>query len=304
MQVMRMTARKDDLDSTRYVGAHDPTEATRLDAQQAGALDELRGALALHPIPTAAPRVLELGCGSGVFTRALLTALPAAALTATDRDLRLLNATRAALTDDIRAGRLTLIHADAAALPFPSQSFDLVACRCLLMHQPDPLVVAAEMYRVLAVGGVALAIEPDWGARALYPDAEALAALLDLARRARPFGFPDLLLGRQLFALLRAAGFVRVRIHPTAFAETADMLPETESDTGMDADLGGITGPGRLLDQARPLLRRASLATDDQIDTLVARLAAARRHPEYFSAGVDFAAAAVKLAPRLPGGTV
>lgn len=289
----------------RYVGAHDPTEAARLDAQRAGALDELRGALALHPIP-AAPRVLELGCGSGVFTRALLAALPTATLTATDRDPRLLDAARAALRDDIRAGRLTLTQADAAALPFPSQSFDLVACRCLLMHQPDPLVVAAEMYRVLAIAGVALAIEPDWGARALYPDAEALAALLDLARRARPFGFPDLLLGRQLFALLRAAGFVRVRVRSTAFAETADMLPETatDADTDADADPSDTFGPGRLLDQARPLLRRAGLATDDQIDALIARLDAARRHPEYFSAGLDFAAAAVKPAPRLPGGTV
>lgn len=300
---MRKTANGGDPATAGYVGAHDPTEAARLDAQQSGTLDELRGALALHPIP-AAPRVLELGCGSGVFTRALLAALPAATLTATDRDPRLLDAARAALTDDIRAGRLILTQADAAALPFPPQSFDLVACRCLLMHQPDPLVVAAEMYRVLAVAGVALAIEPDWGARALYPDAEALAALLDLARRARPFGFPDLLFGRQLFALLRAAGFVRVRVLPTAFAETADMLPETESDTDTDTDPSGSIGPGRLLDQARPLLRRAGLASDDQIDALIARLAAARRHPEYFSAGVDFATAAVKSAPRLPGGTV
>lgn len=300
---MRKTANGGDPATAGYVGAHDPTEAARLDAQQSGTLDELRGALALHPIP-AAPRVLELGCGSGVFTRALLAALPAATLTATDRDPRLLDAARAALTDDIRAGRLILTQADAAALPFPPQSFDLVACRCLLMHQPDPLVVAAEMYRVLAVAGVALAIEPDWGARALYPDAEALAALLDLARRARPFGFPDLLFGRQLFALLRAAGFVRVRVLPTAFAETADMLPETESDTDTDADPSGSIGPGRLLDQARLLLRCAGLASDDQIDALIARLAAARRHPEYFSAGVDFASAAVKPAPRLPGDTV
>jgi len=305
-----MAAYTDDPSRARYVGADDPNEAARLNTQQAGVLDELRGALALHPIP-AAPRILELGCGSGVFTHALLTALPdATTLTATDRDPRLLDAARAALHDDIRAGRLTLAQADAAALPFSAQSFDLVACRCLLMHQPDPLVVAAEMYRVLAVGGIALAIEPDWGARALYPDAEALAALLSLARRARPFGFPDLLLGRQLFALLRAAGFAHIRIRPTAFAETADMLPETatdaeaETDADTDADPGGITGPGRLLDQARPLLRRTALATDDQIDALIARLAAARRHPEYFSAGVDFAAVAVKPASRLPGGTV
>src|SRR5262249_59781514 len=109
------------------------------------------------------------------------------------------------------------------------------------MHQPDPLLVVAEMFRVAAVGGVALAIEPEWGARALYPNGEALAALLELARRARPYGFPDLLLGRKLFALFRAAGFVEVRVRATAFSQTADERDDTWGEEP--------SGPGRLLEQ-------------------------------------------------------
>lgn len=279
-----------------YIGAHDPCESDRLAAQETGGLAELRAALALHPIPPDA-RVLELGCGAGSFTRALLTALPHATITATDVDDTLLARARAALADAIRAGRLTFARADAARLPYQPQTFDLVACRCLLMHQTDPLLAVAEMFRVVEVGGVALAIEPDWGARALYPDSEALAELLDLARRARPYGFPDLQLGRKLFALLRAAGFAQIRLLPAAFSETAD-------DSGAPDDASEerdpiLTGPARLVEQGRALLRRAG-ADDARLDALIARLQAIPRHPEYFSAGLDFSAAAIKPAPSLP----
>lgn len=277
-----------------YIGARDPQEAERLAAQEAGGLAELCATLALHPVPADA-HVLELGCGVGVFTRALLAALPAATITATDIDDTLLARARADLADTAHAGRVTFARADAANLPYPARRFDLVACRCLLMHQADPLLVVAEMFRVAAVGGAALAIEPDWGARALYPDPEALADLLDLAKRARPFGFPDLQLGRKLFALFRAAGFVRVRIHPAAFSETAD-------DTGVPSDAGGgatPTGPARLVEQGRALLRRAG-ADDARLDALITRLESIPRHPEYFSAGLDFAAAGVKPAPTWP----
>jgi SAM-dependent methyltransferase len=280
--------------SNPYIGADDPAEAQRLDAQAAGALAELRAALALHPVPPDA-RVLELGCGGGVLTRALLAALPQATVLATDRDERLLAHARAALAGNVAAGRLRFERADAAHLPYPPRAFDLVACRCLLMHQPDPLVVVAEMFRVAEIGGVALAVEPDWGARALYPDGEALAALLDLARRARPHGFPDLLLGRTLFALFRAAGLVEVELCAATFIRTARDRPAPGDEPGE------ITGPGRLLQQARPLLRSAGIADDATLDDLIARLDAIQRHPEYFSAAMDFTAVARKPAPPLSG---
>lgn len=281
-----------------YIGSADPDEAARLAAQEAGALDELRAALALHtPVPHA--RVLELGCGSGVFTQALLAALPDATVTATDRDETLLSSARQRLAADVQRGRVTFARADAANLPYPARDFDLVACRCVLMHQPDPLLVVAEMYRVASVGGLVLAIEPDWGARALYPDGEALAELLDLARRARPFGFPDLLLGRKLFALLRAAGFVQIRLHATAFCETADDRAFQQSLAPHDAPVVS-TGPARLLAQGRALIRSAGIADDATIDALIARLDAIQRHPEYCSAGLDLTAVAVKSAASLP----
>ena len=275
-----------------YIGASDPGEGDRLAAQEAGGLNELRAALALHP-PLATARVLELGCGVGVFTRALLTALPRATLLATDTDEALLSRARDELAAEARVGRVRFERADANHLPYAARDFDLVACRCLLMHQPDPLVTVAEMFRVTSASGGAIAIEPDWGARALYPDAEALDELLALARRARPFGFPDVLLGRKLFALLRAAGYVEIGVRATAFTLTAH---ERNAPT---AGAAPSLGPGRLLEQARSLLLAARLIEPTALDDLIARLDAATRHPEYFSAGLDFAAVAVKPAAAL-----
>jgi SAM-dependent methyltransferase len=289
--------RRSVVDGDTYIGRDDPGEAERLAAQALGGSGELRGALAQCQLPDR-PRVLEIGCGSGAFTAELLHELPRARITAVDLNAALLEEARRRLGDAASArGPVRLARADAAALPYAARVFDLVACRCVLMHQVDAQVVAAEMHRVTAPGGWALAIEPDWGARALYPDPGALSELLDLARRARPFGFPEPRMGSKLFAVLRAAGFVPVRVLATAFVETADDVARA---TGVDQAVE-VFGPSRLLEQGRHMLRTAGLTTDDDLDALIERLDAIPRARDYCSAGVDFVAVGEKPYPRPPG---
>ena len=286
-----------------YIGRDDPLEAERLSAQRVGGLEELTRALSGCALPPS-PRVLEVGCGAGAFTEALLQSLPGARITAIDINADLLaEAGRRLGAVAAPGGRVRLERADATRLPYAARSCDLVACRCVLMHQAEPTVAAAEMHRVVDVGGYALAIEPDWGARALYPDAEALDALLDLARRGRPYGFPDLLIGRKLFAIFRAVGFAPVWMRPTAFAATADDIAQASAQSAA-TDLaamahGAHAGPERLLEQSRHLLRQAGLISDLELDRLIDRWAALARSQDYFSAGVDLAAVGMKQGPRL-----
>jgi trans-aconitate methyltransferase len=44
-----------------------------------------------------------------------------------------------------------------------TERYDLVHCRALLMHLPDPTAVLARMVGALRPGGVLLAEEGDWG---------------------------------------------------------------------------------------------------------------------------------------------
>jgi SAM-dependent methyltransferase len=96
-------------------------------------------------------RVLETAAGTGIVTRRLLDALPAAAhLTATDLNPPMLEIART----KFRTGeQVELQPADALALPFADGSFDTVVCQFGLMFFPDKAKSSSEVLRVLAPGG-------------------------------------------------------------------------------------------------------------------------------------------------------
>jgi SAM-dependent methyltransferase len=96
-------------------------------------------------------RVLETAAGTGIVTRKLRDALPAAArLTATDLNPPLLEIARA----KFRPGeQVELQPADAMALPFADGSFDAVVCQFGVMFFPDKAKSCSEVLRVLVPGG-------------------------------------------------------------------------------------------------------------------------------------------------------
>ena len=95
-------------------------------------------------------RLLELAAGTGVLTRAMLTALPEARVTATDLNVAMVSVGAA------RAPWASWQPADAMHLPFDAASFDLVACQFGVMFFPDRVVAYAEVARVLTPGGCCL----------------------------------------------------------------------------------------------------------------------------------------------------
>ncbi|MBK8979225.1 MAG: methyltransferase domain-containing protein [Planctomycetes bacterium] len=97
-----------------------------LPRQGPGADASTRRALALCAGLPAAPRVLDVGCGPGMQTLALLRALPAARLTAVDLYREYLDELAARAAAAGVADRVAIVRADMRELPFPDASFDLV----------------------------------------------------------------------------------------------------------------------------------------------------------------------------------
>ncbi len=274
----------------RYLGSQNPEEIARLEAQQPGVNEALRLALARISLPPR-PRVLEVGCGTGILTSALAAALPTAQITAIDLDERLLAVARSRSAQ----ASIRFERQDAAALPYATRSFDLALCRYVLMHQEAPLAVVGEMHRVVDLGGYAIAFEPDWAARAVYPQSEGEARLIELAIAARRFGWPDVLMGRKLFALFRQAGFLPVHILAAATCQTADDVQALGAAEEMPNNLAQLMQP------SRNFFLEHRLITPEAFDDALRQVAALPGQRDYLLASVEFTAIGEKSAPPLTG---
>jgi ubiquinone/menaquinone biosynthesis C-methylase UbiE len=126
-------------------------------------------------------RLIDVGCGTGSLTFALLAGRNPAALTAIDYSELYLEAARAAGTDP----RLRFEQADACALPFADGAFDGALSLLMLHFVPRPELAAAEMRRVVRRGGtVAAAVWDTYGGFVMQRMFWDTAALLDPAAEA------------------------------------------------------------------------------------------------------------------------
>jgi malonyl-CoA O-methyltransferase len=142
MSRLRAIGRNFGAAAERYEGAAvlQRLVAHRLAARIAGAIpDPDRAAL----------RILEIGCGTGLLTRALRLRLPQARILATDLAPGMLAACRSSLPDD---DRLQLLAMDGAA-PAVAGGFDLICSSLALQWFADPGVALAGLMRLLAPGG-------------------------------------------------------------------------------------------------------------------------------------------------------
>ena len=109
-----------------------------------------------------ARRALDVACGTGYAAVGLAAAGLAEESHASDLSAAMVERTRA---NAARAGvAVPLTQADAEALPYADDSFDLVVARGALHHVPDPLRALQEIRRVLEPGGTAIVLaEPTPG---------------------------------------------------------------------------------------------------------------------------------------------
>jgi ubiquinone/menaquinone biosynthesis C-methylase UbiE len=95
-------------------------------------------------------RILETAAGTGVVTRALVSALPeSVSIEATDLNQPMLDYA----SSQLPSARVTWRQADAQHLPYPDGVFDAVVCQFGVMFFPDKPQAFAEAYRVLRPNG-------------------------------------------------------------------------------------------------------------------------------------------------------
>jgi ubiquinone/menaquinone biosynthesis C-methylase UbiE len=111
--------------------------------------------------PTAA--VLDLGCGTGVVTRALAARESfAGTVIGVDQSPEFIAAAERFAADDGVGDRLAFVVGDAHQLDFPAASFDVVVAHTLISHVRDPLAVLSEAARVIRPGGTVVIFDGDY----------------------------------------------------------------------------------------------------------------------------------------------
>jgi ubiquinone/menaquinone biosynthesis C-methylase UbiE len=118
--------------------------------------------LDIHPTS----RVLEIGFGGGVSTQLASNEAPQGFVAGIDHSTTMVQVARRRNADAIKAGRMQLDHGDAASVPYPDDSFDIVFSLHSIYFWTDPLECLRGFRRVLKPGGLlAITIQPKnrWG---------------------------------------------------------------------------------------------------------------------------------------------
>jgi ubiquinone/menaquinone biosynthesis C-methylase UbiE len=92
--------------------------------------------------------VLDNGCGVGY----LASFFPVGSIIGFDISMGMLGQARSKIED--------LVRGNSQVLPFPDKTFDVIVCRSLLHHLPEPEKGIKEMDRVLKNGGEVIFAEP------------------------------------------------------------------------------------------------------------------------------------------------
>ncbi|MDX6589717.1 MAG: demethylmenaquinone methyltransferase / 2-methoxy-6-polyprenyl,4-benzoquinol methylase [Solirubrobacterales bacterium] len=104
-------------------------------------------------------RVLDVACGTGMISRALVDRW-GCRVVGLDQSASMLGRARAKLAADPRlAERVTLVEGEAESLPFGDREFDHLTFTYLLRYVDDPAATLRELARVVRPGGRVSSLE-------------------------------------------------------------------------------------------------------------------------------------------------
>ena len=195
--------------SHNYVHGYSDREQERL-LDQANTLAELLHHDTFYP---AGSNVLEAGCGVGAQTIILAQKSPEAHFTSVDISPVSLGTARTSIE---QRGLLNVkfCAADVFHLPFEPDSFDHVFVCFLLEHLRKPLEALKRLKMVLRSGGTITVIEGDHGSAYFYPESKFAQQAIDCLVKVQSDMGGNAFIGRQLYPLIKQAGFRDVRVTP------------------------------------------------------------------------------------------
>ena len=176
-------------------------------------------------------KVLELGCGTGYFTREIVKT--GALVTAIDISPELLDIARR----EVQAANVTFALDNAYDLSFGEGSFDSVIGSSVLHHLEIARAVC-EMFRVLKPGGTVCFTEPNM----MNPQIALQKNIPALKRRLGDSPDETAFFRWPLRRLLQGAGFVEISIRPFDFLHPAVPEPLIPSVTAIGEWIEKVPG--------------------------------------------------------------
>lgn len=169
----------------------------------------IHAAFLLPHLPASA-RVLDCGCGPGSISCDLAQRVSAGHVTGLDCESSQLELARQRAAE-LRLDNTTFAGGSVYQLPFADGSFDIVFAHALFEHLATPDLALREIRRVLRPGGLAAIRSPDWGGVIVVPETPGVQEAIRHYCERQTANGGDVLLGRKLPALLRAAGFSNLK---------------------------------------------------------------------------------------------
>ncbi len=168
-------------------------------------------------LPQAAA-VLDLGCGTGLVTRALAARAGfAGTVTGVDQNPEFLAAAQRLAASEGIGDRVAFVVGDAHDLDFPAAGFDAVVGHTLVSHVRDPLAVLVEAARVVRPGGTVAVFDGDYASLTFDCSNPSLGERMELALRSTIMSSPRIM--RELPRLLPQAGLCLAATQAHVYAE-------------------------------------------------------------------------------------
>ncbi len=185
---------------SHYVHGYSKRETTRLKDQADTLVDIIHGE-AVFPQGS---RILEPGCGTGAQTVTLAANNPKATITSMDISDESIEKAKERVA---HLPNVTFKQGDVYNLPFEDARFDHLFVCFVLEHLKAPERALAELKRVLVKGGSITVVEGDHGSFYCHPENEATKKAVACLVKSQALAGGNSLIGRELYPLLKKAGF-------------------------------------------------------------------------------------------------